>query len=126
MWAALTAVLILGVGGTSLANRYLYGHANPWSAPERLDYCNARFYRYDAGPHTAMLGDGAVLTKAQALSISGSTTLIAHGGTGLFGQWQVFLPGNLKCPQDPVNDQLAGFMFISLGPDRYLELTDAD
>lgn len=122
--AAAGAVLIL-IGAPAL-NRYEYGSYNLWSAPERLQYCGARFYRFDAGPRVATYGDGAVVTKAEALDISRSTTLVAHGSTGAFGQWPVFLPDRLACPQDPVNDQLAGYLFIALGPDRYLELTDAD
>jgi hypothetical protein len=71
------------------------------------------------------LGDGAVVTEAQALSISSITTLVAHGTIGMPGSWKVFVPGGFQCPQDPQAEQLSSFMFVELGSCRDLE-TDAD
>ena len=118
------AVVVLAVPGVAVANRVEYGALNPWSAPERLDYCGAHFYRYAEGPRVGMFGDGAVVTKAQALSVASTTALVAHGSTGMFGQWSVFVPAGFACPQNS-QDVLDSWMFVSLGPDRYLELTDA-
>lgn len=119
LWSVVAAVLVVAMAGTLVLTRWEYGNLNPWSVPERLQYCNARFYQDTAG------GQDTVVTKAQALEDAGST-LIPRGTTGLFGQWPVFLPRDLKCPQDPVHDQLDGYMFISIGSGRYVELTDAD
>ena len=123
-WAASAAAVVLAMPGLAVANRVEYGALNPWSAPVRFDYCGARFYRYAAGPHVAMSGDGAVVTKAQALSIASTSALVAHGTTGMFGEWKVFVPTGFACPQN-TQDVLGSWMFVSLGPDRYLELTDA-
>lgn len=120
--AAVAVIVPLGVGA---ANRIEYGGVDPWSPPERLTVCGAKFYRHDDGPHVSMLGDGAVVTREQALGIADAKTLVAHGTTGMFGQWNVFVPSGLECPQDP-QESHDSWMFISLGPDRYLDLTDAD
>lgn len=124
-WAASAAVVVLAMSGLALANRVEYGALNPWSAPVRLDYCGAHFYRYAAGPHVAMFGDGAVVTKAQALTVASTATLVAHGSTGMFDEWNVFVPTGFECPQN-TQDVLSSWMFVRLGPDRYLELTDAE
>lgn len=71
-----------------------------------------------------MFGDGAVVTKAQALSVASTTVLVARGSTGMLGQWSVFVPAGFACPQDS-QDVLDSWIFASLGPDRYLELTNA-
>lgn len=119
LWTALTAVVVFGAIGTMVFNRWEYGTYNPWSVPLRLQYCNAHFYQDTAG------GDDTIVTKAEALA-DADGKLVPHGTTGLFGQLEVFLPSDLKCPQDPVNDQLDGLMFIEIGGDRFVELTDAD
>jgi hypothetical protein len=150
--AAALAVVVIAVLGVAAANRVVYGGFNPWSAPERLEWCGAHFYRTGGeedsetaaplpvamqgggGPQAAQSpdavegtpGDGAVVTKAQALSDSAGTTLVAHGTIGIFGTWNVFVPGGFQCPQDPETEQLDSVMFVELGPDRYLEMTDAD
>lgn len=85
--------------------------------PLRLQHCNAHFYQDTAG------GDDSVVTKAEA---DADGPIVAHGSTGFFGQWQVFLLRDLKCPQDPVHDQLDGVMYLDIGSGRYAELTDAD
>jgi hypothetical protein len=119
LWSGAAAVVVVAVGATLVFNRWEYGVFNPWGAPQRLQYCDAHFYQDTAG------GENTMVTKAQAVA-DADGTLVPHGTTGLFGQWPVFLPSDLKCPQDPVNDQLDGLMFIVIGPDRYVELTDAD
>lgn len=114
LWTALTAVVVLGAIGTMLFNRYQYGNYNPWSAPLRFDYCGARFSTGD--------DVGVIVTKAQALSDAG-TALVRRGSLGLFGQWPVFVREGFQCPQDP-NVQNSALVFLVLGPDRYLELSD--
>ncbi|MBR7832825.1 hypothetical protein KDL01_06105 [Actinospica durhamensis] len=125
LWAGIAVAVVLAVAaGTTLFNRVEYGGVNPWSAPERFEYCGAHFYRDHSTPNAGTYGDGVVVTKAQALAISGSTSLVARGGTGLFGQWQMFVPSGFQCPQD-TQDEHFTWIFLSLGPDRYLDLTDA-
>lgn len=98
---------------------------SPAVTPERFEYCGGHIYRYAAdGPISGMLGDGAVATRAQALRVSGATALVACGSTGMFGTWPVYLPGGFRCPQRG-DDVFNGWMFLELGPDRYLEMPDA-
>lgn len=148
-------VMVIAVLGLAMVNRFVYGGFNPWSPPERLEWCGAHFYRTgggdpdpeaaapmtvavrsggqsqptqspDSGAIAGTLGDGAVVTRAEALRDSSAGTLVAHGTIGLLGTWKVFVPGGFQCPQHPDTDQLNGFMFVELGPDRYLEMTDID
>lgn len=123
--ASVVAVAVIVPLGVGAANRIVYGGVDPWSPPERLTFCGAKFYRHDDGPNVGMLGDGAVVTREQALGIAGAESLVAHGSTGMFGQWNVFVPSGFECPQNP-QESHNSWMFISLGPDRYLDLTDAD
>ena len=71
-------MIVIAVPGVSPANRYMYGVFDPWSPPERFDFCGAHFCRTQGGP------------------------------------------------QDPQAGQLDSLLFLEIGPDRYLELTDAD
>lgn len=132
IWAVSTALVVVALAvfslsGLALANRVEFGNFNAWSPPERFDFCGARFYRADAGPEVGMLGDGAIVTEAQALGISSSAELEPHdGGVGMFHQWSVYVPDGFKCAENARVSQLDSWIFIQLGPDRYLSLTDAD
>lgn len=113
LWKGLAAVVVFGAIGTMVLNRYVYGTYNPWAAPLRFDYCGAHF---STGEDV-----GVIVTKAEALKDAG-TGLVGRGSLGLFGQWPVFVQEGFKCPQPDA--QNSAFVFLVLGPDRYLELTD--
>ncbi len=125
VWVGLAGLVLLAAGITVGMNRFEYGGFDPWSAPEHFEDCGAQFSRHDDGPKVGMDGDGAIVTEAQALSISGSAALVPHGSTGLFGRWRMYVPGGFECPQD-TSDERFGWIFVSLGPDRYLDLTDME
>ena len=113
----LPLLVLIGLG----YQRAEYGNLWPFSLPERINYCGERYYRaLEITPGTAHY-----VTEAQGLADADRTSLVFAHDVGLLRSWPVYRTNDFQCPQsdDEQHDQ---YVFIQVGPDRYVEMTDAD
>ena len=97
-----------------------YGNFLPWNPPERFNYCGFRYYQEsETTPES-----GLVVTKAQALSSAGAKQLDFAFQIGAIYTWPVYETPGFQCSVSP-DSMVFQTLYVQIGPDRYLVMTDA-
>jgi hypothetical protein len=113
-------IVLLGCAwiGVLIYNRSTLGVWPLSAAPDRFQFCGVRYYRVGEAPMETV-------TRVEAMTKTASTTTWRRAATLGIHRWQVYATEPAwSCPEPEGRNGTGHYLFVKLGPDRYLWMSD--